>query len=113
MTATAKTTTNRSRARRRFDQRKYGRLLAQTVPVVIYSETECRRVEAEISKLLRKGDGLTPENERVPATLWRTYGFLACAALPQGRHLLSRIERRGLSSDLRGIHTWFNHSRGH
>ncbi|HEX5084023.1 MAG TPA: transcriptional regulator [Blastocatellia bacterium] len=65
MTATAKTTTNRPRARRRFDQRKYGRLLAQTAPAVIRSETECRRVEAEISKLLRKGDNLTPEEERL------------------------------------------------
>jgi len=65
MTVTAKTTAKRPRARRRFDQRKYGRLLAQTAPAVIRNETECRRVEGEISKLLRKGDNLTPEEERL------------------------------------------------
>jgi HTH-type transcriptional regulator / antitoxin HigA len=65
MTITAKTTANRPRARRRFDQRKYGRLLAQAAPAVIRNETECRRVEGEISKLLRKGDKLTPEEERL------------------------------------------------
>ena len=65
MTVTAKTTANRPRARRRFDQRKYGRLLAQTAPAVIRNETECRRDEGEISKLLRKGDDLTPEEERL------------------------------------------------
>lgn len=65
MTVTAKTTANRPRARQRFDQRKYGRLLAQTAPAVIRNETECRRVEGEISKLLRKGDNLTPEEERL------------------------------------------------
>jgi HTH-type transcriptional regulator / antitoxin HigA len=65
MTVTAKTTANHPRARRRFDQRKYGRLLAQAAPAVIRNETECRRVEGEISKLLRKGDNLTPEEERL------------------------------------------------
>jgi len=65
MTVTAKTTANRPRARRRFDQRKYGRLLAQAAPAVIRNEAECRRVEGEISKLLRKGDNLTPEEERL------------------------------------------------
>src|SRR5262249_11332718 len=51
--------------RARFDRRKYGRLLAQTAPVVIRNETECRRVEGETSKLLQKGDKLTPEEERL------------------------------------------------
>ena len=32
---------------------------------MIRNETECRRVEGEISKLLRKGDNLTPEEERL------------------------------------------------
>src|SRR5215468_8470264 len=65
MTVTAKTSANRPRERRRFDRRKYGRLLAQTAPAVIRNETECRRVEGEISKLLRKGNKLTPEEERL------------------------------------------------
>jgi HTH-type transcriptional regulator/antitoxin HigA len=65
MTVTAKTPSDHRRPRRRFDQRKYGRLLAQTAPAVIRNETECQRVEGEISKLLRKGDKLTPEEERL------------------------------------------------
>jgi len=51
--------------RQPFDQRKYGRLLAQAAPAVIRNDAECRRVEAEIAKLLRRGDNLTPEEERL------------------------------------------------
>ena len=49
----------------RFDQRKYGRLLARTTPAVIRNNAECRRVEEEIAKLLRKGENLTPEEDRL------------------------------------------------
>src|SRR5262249_24000886 len=65
MTVSAKTTAKRPGTRRRFDQRKYGRLLAQTAPVVIRNEIECRRIEGEMSKLLQKCDKLTPEEERL------------------------------------------------
>lgn len=65
MTVTAKTHANRPPARRQFDQRKYGRLLARAAPAVIRNEAECRRVEDEITKLLRKGDNLTSEEERL------------------------------------------------
>jgi HTH-type transcriptional regulator/antitoxin HigA len=65
MTATAKPRPARLRARQRFDERKYGRLLARTVPAVIRNDAECRRVEAEIANLLRKGERLTPEEERL------------------------------------------------
>ncbi|MEP7337230.1 MAG: transcriptional regulator [Acidobacteriota bacterium] len=65
MTATAKSSGVRPRATQQFDVRKYGRLLARIVPTVIRSEAECQRVEAEIAKLLRKGEQLTPEEERL------------------------------------------------
>lgn len=65
MTATAKPRPAPPRARQQFDERKYGRLLARTVPSVIRNDAECRHVEAEIAKLLRKGDSLTPEEERL------------------------------------------------
>jgi HTH-type transcriptional regulator/antitoxin HigA len=65
MTVTVKSHTARARARQRFDERKYGRLLARAVPAVIRSEAECERVEEEITKLLRKGDTLTPEEDRL------------------------------------------------
>ena len=65
MTVAAKPHTARPPARPQFDQRKYARLLARTVPSVIRNEAECRRVEAEIATLLRKGDDLTPEEDRL------------------------------------------------
>jgi len=65
MTATAKTRATGRQKRRQFDQRKYGRLLARAAPAVIRNEAECRRVEDEIAKLLRKGDNLTPEEDRL------------------------------------------------
>lgn len=65
MTVTVKSHAPRTRARQRFDERKYGRLLARTVPAVIRNKAECERVEEEITKLLRKGDNLTPEEDRL------------------------------------------------
>jgi HTH-type transcriptional regulator/antitoxin HigA len=65
MTVTVKSHAARTHARQRFDERKYGRLLARTAPAVIRNEAECERVEEEITKLLRKGDNLTPEEDRL------------------------------------------------
>jgi HTH-type transcriptional regulator/antitoxin HigA len=65
MTATVKSRIARQRGAQQFDERKYGRLLARTAPAVIRNEAECLRVEAEMGKLLRKGDNLTPEEERL------------------------------------------------
>ncbi len=65
MTATVKSRNARPQTRQRFDEGEYGRLLSRTVPAVIRNEAECRRVEVEIAKLLRKGDSLTPEEERL------------------------------------------------
>ena len=39
--------------------------LARAVSAVIRNDAEYRRVEAEITKLLRKGENLTPEEERL------------------------------------------------
>lgn len=39
--------------------------LLEAVPGVIRNDAECRRVEAEIAKLLRKGTELMPEEERL------------------------------------------------
>lgn len=65
MTATVKPRSERAATSRRFDAGKYGRLLARTVPAVIRSDAECRRVESEIAKLLRKGERLRPEEKRL------------------------------------------------
>src|SRR5262249_15503594 len=52
-------------ARGGVTHQRWGGRQADAPPAVIQNETECRRVEAEISKLLRKGDKLTPEEERL------------------------------------------------
>ncbi len=66
MTVTVKSRATDQRARPVFDTRRYGRLLAQTVPVAIHSDTECKRAIAKIDNLLRKGSGnLSPEEDRL------------------------------------------------
>lgn len=45
-----------------LDSRKYGRLLSRVLPVVIQTEQEYDRIDAEIGRLLKKGHrNLSPE----------------------------------------------------
>lgn len=47
---------------KKLDSRKYGRLLSRVLPVVIQTEQEYDRVDAEIVRLLKKGQrNLSPE----------------------------------------------------
>ncbi len=47
---------------KKLDSRKYGRLLSRVLPVVIQTEREYDRVDAEIRRLLKKGQrNLSPE----------------------------------------------------
>ncbi len=47
---------------KKLDSRKYGRLLSRVLPVVIQTEQEYDRVDAEIGQLLKKGQrNLSPE----------------------------------------------------
>ena len=47
---------------KQLDARKYGRLLLRVLPVVIQTEEEYDRIDAEIGSLLKKGHGqLVPE----------------------------------------------------
>src|SRR5215831_4540249 len=49
---------------RNLDSRKYGRLLARVLPVVIQNEQEYELIDAEIGRLLKKGHrNLSPEEE--------------------------------------------------
>jgi len=50
---------------RRFNKQKYGKLLADSVPTVIRTEAEYDRAIAEIEKLLKKGDRISAEEERL------------------------------------------------
>ncbi len=48
-----------------FDSKKYGSLLMSTLPQVIESEEELDRVEAIITTLLRKGENISPEEDKL------------------------------------------------
>ena len=53
-------------AKRRIDLRKYGRLLARATPLVMETEAEYNRADAEVGRLLRKGhDNLSVEERRL------------------------------------------------
>ncbi len=48
-----------------FDEKIYGSLLANTLPKVIETEEECLRVEKIVGELLKKGDRLSPEEDKL------------------------------------------------
>jgi HTH-type transcriptional regulator/antitoxin HigA len=50
---------------RRFNKRKYGELLAESVPTVIRTEKEYDHAIEQIEKLLKKGDRISAEEERL------------------------------------------------
>src|ERR1700737_2773335 len=50
---------------RRIDPTRYKRLLSQTMPVIIENEEENERMLKVIEKLMDKGEGLSPEEEKL------------------------------------------------
>ena len=50
---------------RRFNKRKYGELLAESVPTVIRTEEEYDHGIKQIEKLLKKGDRISAEEEHL------------------------------------------------
>lgn len=55
-----------------FNARKYGRLLARTLPSVIETEEENERMLAEVDRLMSKGEeNLTPEEDKLLALMAR------------------------------------------
>ena len=60
-----------NRAVRKIDQARYKRLLSRTMPVVIETEAENDRMLAEVEKLMKKGEGLSPEEEKLLKLLSR------------------------------------------
>lgn len=49
----------------KIDSRKYGRLLAKTLPAIIENEKEYERLLEEVTKLLRKGERISAEEEKL------------------------------------------------
>jgi HTH-type transcriptional regulator/antitoxin HigA len=54
-----------SKAVRSIDPARYKRLLSQTMPVIIETEEENERMLKVIAKLMDKGEGLPPEEEKL------------------------------------------------
>lgn len=50
---------------REINPAKYGKLLARTLPSVIETEAENERLLAEIERLLDKGEGRSPEEDKL------------------------------------------------
>jgi len=48
-----------------FNEKIYANLLANTLPKVIETEEECVRVEKIVGELLKKGDRLSPEEDKL------------------------------------------------
>lgn len=48
-----------------FNKKIYGELLADVLPTVIETEAECRRVEKIVGELLKMGDNLSPEQDKL------------------------------------------------
>src|SRR5207248_7420824 len=59
------------KAVRRIDPTRYKRLLSQTMPVIIETEEENERMLKVIEKLMDKGEGLSPEEEKLLKLLTR------------------------------------------
>lgn len=58
-------TNGRRTARQRLNRKRYGELLADTLPRVIETTEELERLAGEIEPLLDKGDGRTVEEEEL------------------------------------------------
>ena len=60
-----------NRAVRKIDPVRYGRLLSRTMPVVIETEKENARMLAIVEKLMKKGENLSVEEEKLLKLLVR------------------------------------------
>ncbi len=54
-----------SRVVHKIDESRYRRLLSRTMPVVIETEEENERMLAAVERLMKKGEGLSPEEDKL------------------------------------------------
>jgi HTH-type transcriptional regulator / antitoxin HigA len=62
-------TSGKNIVRVRFDPQRYGKLLAETVPTIIKTERENRRLIKVLNKLMKKGASRTPEETELAKLL--------------------------------------------
>ena len=72
-------TSGKNIVRARFNPQRYGKLLAETVPTIIKTERENRRLIKVLNKLMKKGASRTPEETELAKLLG---------------HLIQEFERR-------------------
>jgi HTH-type transcriptional regulator/antitoxin HigA len=89
-------------AENRLDERKYGRLLARTLPKAIETQAEYEHMLEEVNRLMSKGeDRLTPEEDALLELLftliekYEAGRFELNASTPRGI-LLELMEARGV-----------------
>src|SRR5437762_3661363 len=96
-----------TRGVRRIDPARYRRLLSQTMPVIIETEEENERMLKVIEKLMDKGEGLSPEEEKLLKLLAklvedfeeRYYHLRDATPLEVLQHLME-------SRDVKQTHLW-------
>jgi HTH-type transcriptional regulator/antitoxin HigA len=62
-------TSGKNIVRARFNPQRYGKLLAETVPTIIKTERENRRLIKVLNKLMKKGASRTPEETELAKLL--------------------------------------------
>ena len=83
-------------AENRLDERKYGRLLARTLPRAIETESDYERSLAEVNRLMSKSeDDLTPEEDALLELL-----FTLVEKYEAGRFELNASTPRGILLEL-------------
>ncbi len=83
-------------AENRIDERKYGRLLARTLPRAIETESDYERSLEEVNRLMSKGeDALTPEEDALLELL-----FTLVEKYERGRFELNASTPRGILLEL-------------
>src|SRR5437016_8382269 len=95
------------KAVRRIDPTRYKRLLSQTMPVIIENEAENERMLKVIEKLMDKGEGLSPEEEKLLKLLIRLVeDFEEHFYRPKDATPLEVLQHLMESREIKQTHLW-------
>jgi HTH-type transcriptional regulator/antitoxin HigA len=92
---------------RRIDPIRYRRLLSRTMPVIIETEAENERMLKVIEKLMDKGEGLSPEEEKLLKLLTRLVeDFEEHFYHPKDATPLELLQHLMESREIKQTHLW-------
>jgi HTH-type transcriptional regulator/antitoxin HigA len=95
------------RAVHRIDPTRYRRLLSQTMPVIIETEEENERMLKVIEKLMKKGEALSPEEEKLLKLLAKLVeDFEEQYYHPRDATPLEVLQHLMESRDVKQTHLW-------